>query len=526
MILRVAMALLLLIPIFALRNVVADDYSDIPIIDTHIHLYDTTRPQGLPWPEPADTVLYRPVLPPDFDRVADKNGITATVIVEASVWLADNQWVLDLVKHNPERYIGLVGSLEIGSDDFAANLRELSRDPRFVGIRLRQRPRGDAFFNDAVWRDLQLLAELDQTLDVLMFEFSLSDVAMIAKRLPSLKILINHVAGADINGQPVDPQWADAVAQAAAQPNVHCKISGLFQQSHRSPSPTDLAFYDSVLVALWEAFGADRLIYGSNWPVTMRGGDYGSYKAVVMEFFAPKGRAALEKLLYKNALQFYGLPPLSDGFRTIFDGKTLEGWHAQPEESTPDWSVREGKIVGEGSVDRQSFLTWREDDLTDFELKFSYRLPDGKGNTGVDIRMRPDETGKRDFEAYHADLGHVGIGPGVLGAWDFHFGRRTEYPCARGTRLIIQEDGVPKFEKIPGALTADDVHRRDWNDVHIIVRGHKFHFRINGKVASEFEDHVASQRFDNGPFGLQIHDKGMRVEFKGLRLKRLDEAAK
>jgi L-fuconolactonase len=242
--------------------------------------------------------------------VAKENGITATVIVEASERLDDNQWVLDLVKHDPARYIGLVGSLQIGQTGFAKNLQTLSRDKRFVGIRLRERPRGEGFFNEAVWRDLKVLADTNQTLDVLMFQYSLDDVDMIAKRVPNLKMLINHVAGADIEGSQADSLWVKGVNKAASNPNVHCKISGLFQQSHRSPSPKRLAFYAPVLDELWTAFGEDRLIYGSNWPVTMKGGDYASYKTIVMEYFSVKGRPALEKILYQNALEFYGLPPL------------------------------------------------------------------------------------------------------------------------------------------------------------------------------------------------------------------------
>ncbi len=279
----------------------------LPIVDTHIHLYDTTRDGGVPWPPQSDTVLYRPVLPPDWARVCDENGITATVIVEASTLLADNQWVLDLVKDEPERYIGLVGSLELGSPDFAVNLKALSADPRFVGIRLRDRPRGDDFFNDAVWRDLKLMADRDQTLDVLMANFTLEDVDRIAQRIPTLKILINHVAGAVIDGKPLDPVWAQSLAQVARNPNVYCKVSGLFQQSRRQPSPTDLEFYKPVLDELWKVFGEDRLIYGSNWPVTLRGGSYASYKAVVFEFLEPKGRTAMEKVLASNAYKFYGL---------------------------------------------------------------------------------------------------------------------------------------------------------------------------------------------------------------------------
>lgn len=282
----------------------------LPIVDTHIHLYDTTRKGGVPWPPESDTVLYRPVLPLDFAKVSQENGITATVIVEASNLLTDNQWVLDLVKDEPERYIGLVGSLDIGTPDFASNLKELSEDPRFVGIRMRERPRGDGFFNDAVWRDLKLIADMNQTLDVLMFEFSLQDVDQIARRIPNLKIQINHVAGADIDGKPVDPVWAKDLAQAARNPNVYCKVSGLFQQSHQQPSPKVLAFYKPVLDELWNVFGEDRLVYGSNWPVTMRGGSYASYKAVVMEFLEPKGQRTMEKILAGNAYKFYGLIPL------------------------------------------------------------------------------------------------------------------------------------------------------------------------------------------------------------------------
>ena len=172
---------------------------------------------------------------------------------------------------------------------------------------MRDRPRGADFFNDAVWRDLKLMADRDQTLDVLMANFTLEDVDRIAQRIPTLKILVNHVAGAVIDGKPLDPAWAQSLAQAARNPNVYCKVSGLFQQSRRQPSPTDLEFYKPVLDELWKVFGEDRLIYGSNWPVTLRGGSYASYKAVVFEFLEPKGQTAMEKVLASNAYQFYGL---------------------------------------------------------------------------------------------------------------------------------------------------------------------------------------------------------------------------
>ena len=209
-----------------------------------------------------------------------------------------------------------------------------------------------------------------------------------------------------------------------------------------------------------------------------------------------------------------------DGFVALFDGRTLDGWRAVPKGSESDWAVRDGVIVGHGSANRLCYLVWRDEHLTDFELRLSYRLP-GEGNTGIEIRSQPDPTGKRPFEGYHADLGHVGIGPHILGAWDFHFARRKEYPCRRGTRLIIDPDGKAHASTIPGALTLADIHPHQWNDVRIIARGRHFQFFINGKLASEFTDNAKRGRLDHGAIGLQIHDKGMRVEFKDIRMKRL-----
>jgi len=207
-----------------------------------------------------------------------------------------------------------------------------------------------------------------------------------------------------------------------------------------------------------------------------------------------------------------------DGSVSIFDGQTLAGWRAVPKDSASDWSVRDGVIVGHGSADRLAYLVWKDEHLTDFELKLRYRLP-GRGNSGVEIRSQPDLSGKRPFEGYHADFGHVGIGPHILGAWDFHFAMRTEYPCPRGTRLVIDEDGKPHASSIREGLTIGDIRPHQWNNVHIIARGNHFQFFINGKLASEFTDNAKRGRLARGAIGLQIHDKGMRVEFKDIRLK-------
>src|SRR5438067_44882 len=129
------------------------------IIDTHIHLYDPNRPQGVPWPPKADKLLYRRTMPSDF-RVATRGlGVTGVVVVEASVWLEDNQWVLDLARDNP-LIKGFVGHLEPG-DSFRENLESFSKNPLFRGIRLSGRTIAANVSRPDFVADLQQLADRD-----------------------------------------------------------------------------------------------------------------------------------------------------------------------------------------------------------------------------------------------------------------------------------------------------------------------------------------------------------------------------
>lgn len=209
------------------------------------------------------------------------------------------------------------------------------------------------------------------------------------------------------------------------------------------------------------------------------------------------------------------------GFVSIFDGRTLKGWDEVPAHPDRAWGVVDGMIVGEGDKGR-GYLVYEKKDLADFELKLSYRFP-GKGNSGISVRAVPDETGKRQFKSYHADLGHLGIGRQVLGAWDFHTPGRREHACFRGDRLVIDKDDRPTVTKIEGAVTADDIHKGGWNSVHLIVKGNTFRMFINGKPASEFTEHLPMEkRLHRGMIQLQLHDAGMTVHFKDLRLKVLE----
>ena len=229
------------------------------------------------------------------------------------------------------------------------------------------------------------------------------------------------------------------------------------------------------------------------------------------------------KTFVTTLLLFLGLASVQgaakDGFVSMFDGKTLKGWEATPVKIAPAWTVQDGMIVGNGEKGR-GYLTYTANkNVADLELKFSYRFP-GKGNSGINIRAIPDKTRRRDFQSYHADLGHLGIGKNVMGAWDFHTPGRREHRCFRGDRLVIAENDQPTITPIKNALTAADIRKGDWNHVHIIVEGNRFQLFINGKLSSEFTEHLPqAKRLQSGMIQLQLHDPGMIVQFRDLQLK-------
>ena len=211
-------------------------------------------------------------------------------------------------------------------------------------------------------------------------------------------------------------------------------------------------------------------------------------------------------------------PKLSPGFASMFDGKTLQGWSVMPAKAKLAWTAENGMIVGDGDKGR-SYLVFDNREIADFEMKLSYRFP-GKGNSGINLRAIPDKTGKRLFQGYHVDFGHVGIGKQVLGAWDFHTPGRREHACFRGDRLVIDKDDKPTVTRIPGAVTLDDIHKGGWNEVHVSVKGNRFAFSINGKPSSEFIEHLPQdRRLEKGMIQLQLHDPGMIVHFKDLQIK-------
>jgi L-fuconolactonase len=281
-----------------------------PIVETHIHFWQTSRPGGVPWPTPAEGPIFRDVLPPEYSAFAKSQGVVAAGIVEASGIVADNQWILDLVKNDPF-YSFFVGNLEIGAPTFTADLARFAGDSRFVGIRgYLTGPAEGITLSAAQLANLRDLAERGMTLDIISrgTKNPKSQVQALCTAVPNLRIIIDHLGGA--TGPTVDPTWELEIRRlASACPNMYMKFSSFYDMYAPGDvvfaSPTTLAPYKPHFDVLMSAFGADRLIWGSNWPVIDLHGTFANQIAIAEEYLAPFGTGVRDKVMFKNALGFY-----------------------------------------------------------------------------------------------------------------------------------------------------------------------------------------------------------------------------
>ena len=265
-----------------------------PIIDTHVHFYDPTRLQGVPWPPKTDSVLYKRVLPSDFREATKGLGVTGAVIVEASAWLEDNQWVLDLAKDDP-MILGIVGHIDPATPAFRSSLARFSKHRLFKGLRIGGAGVSSALTNPAYLADLEALADADLQLDVLGGTSMFKPLLQLSDKLPKLRIVIDHL-----------PYDSPVPAEFRGRPNVYAKVSGVLRNIGESV-PNEVEPYRSLLDQLWSVFGQDRLIYASNWPVSNRMAPYATVLNVVRDYFEAKGPAAARAYFDLNARAAYKL---------------------------------------------------------------------------------------------------------------------------------------------------------------------------------------------------------------------------
>ena len=280
----------------------------MPVIDAHIHLFDSARPGGVPWPKPADGALYKPALPARYKQLAAPHHVIGAIAVECSPWLVDNFWLQAVVEQNPIM-LGFVGDLEPAAPDFAATLGQLHRSPLFLGIRngnLWDRDLGASAGKPEFIAGLKLLAQAGLVLETANPDGALiAAVVQVSDRVPDLRIVLDHLPNAAVPADATARKEYEAnLRELARRPTVFVKGSEIVRRIDGRVS-LDAGSYKAALDRMWDLFGEDRIFFGSDWPNSDSVAGYDDIFRVAQQYIATRSAAAQEKYFWRNSIQVY-----------------------------------------------------------------------------------------------------------------------------------------------------------------------------------------------------------------------------
>jgi L-fuconolactonase len=272
-------------------------------LDAHQHFWEY-NPRRDAWITGDMTAIRRDFLPADLEGTLAASGINGSVAVQADQSLDETRFLLDLAARHP--FIkGVVGWVDLRSAQLDETLETLAQDRRLRGIRhVAQAEPDDFLAQEDVIRGIGRLGRFGLTYDILVFERQLPAAITLTSRLPDQAFVLDHLAKPRIKEGRLEP-WATHVKEVARRPNVCCKISGLVTEADWTGwRPEHLRPYLDVA---FDAFGADRVMFGSDWPVCLVAGTYGRVLGVVDEYAAALSADERDGLFGGNAARFYGL---------------------------------------------------------------------------------------------------------------------------------------------------------------------------------------------------------------------------
>jgi L-fuconolactonase len=279
----------------------------MPIIDTHQHFLDPTR-FDYPWIGPGMETLRTPALPQTLEPILCEAGVTHTVAVQARQTLDETHWLLQLA--STHAFIaGVVGWVDLCDPHLGQTLDRLREQPKFVGVRhvVHDEPDPDWIVQPQVLRGLEAVEARGLTFDLLFRPIHLKHVPTLCRRLPRLRMVLDHVGKPDIRGGRIDA-WADDLAMVASHPQVFCKLSGMATEAdHQSWTADDLR---PVVHHVVQSFGYPRLMYGSDWPVCLLAGSYPRILDALRQALPPTTPDQHAQLFTHTATTFYHLAPL------------------------------------------------------------------------------------------------------------------------------------------------------------------------------------------------------------------------
>jgi L-fuconolactonase len=276
-------------------------------IDSHQHFWQLSRPFDYRWLNaPHNAPINRDFLPEHLEPHLRATGVSYSVFVQTQHNLEENRWALSLADQHPF-IAGVVGWVDLRSPACEEQVLEMRQHLKFVGVRhiTQDEPDDDFILQPDVLRGLKVLEKHGVPFDLLFYEKHLPHAAVLARRLPGLPLVIDHLAKPRIKEHAI-VDWLLALRSAAACSNVSVKLSGLVTEADwRNWDAADLEPYIKAAI---ELFGPDRCMFGSDWPVCELAASYEEVHAGLIEALGPLGETDRAAIFGETARRFYRLP--------------------------------------------------------------------------------------------------------------------------------------------------------------------------------------------------------------------------
>ncbi len=273
-------------------------------VDAHHHVWSLKR-GDYGWLTPELEPIYRDFTLRDMEPLNEASGVTATVLVQAAPTVAETQFLLKVAKDSDGLVKGVVGWVDLTGAGAIPTLTRLARDPLLKAIRpmLQDLPDPAWILRADVGRALAALPRLGLRFDALVRPAQLQALLPMLDRHPDLAVVIDHGAKPDIAGAMWEP-WARWMRAAAANPKVRCKLSGLATEAGPGWTIDTLRPYFEHLL---DCFGAQRLMWGSDWPVVNLSGSYQRWYAATVALLSGLTPPQRSAIMGGTARKFYGL---------------------------------------------------------------------------------------------------------------------------------------------------------------------------------------------------------------------------
>jgi L-fuconolactonase len=272
-------------------------------IDAHQHFWKYSEAE-YPW-IPKGSALHRDWLPDNLAAEQAKVDLHGSIAVQARQSLDESRWLLKLADAHPV-IRGVVGWVDLRSQNIEQELGEFAKHPKFVGVRhvVQDEPDDRFMLQPDFLRGIGTLRRFGLTYDILIFPKQLPAAIELVARFPEQPFVLDHIAKPLIKNRVLKP-WSEHIRELASAPNLFCKVSGMVTEAdHATWKPDDLRPY---LDLIFEVFGPDRLMFGSDWPVCLLAASYEAACNVVNEYAQQLAPAIRDALFGGNALRFYGI---------------------------------------------------------------------------------------------------------------------------------------------------------------------------------------------------------------------------